>query len=159
MVMTTQTESVEAPENGVATRVNPLSIAAISNLVNAGVEVDIVTKRVVELSMLEDGWLDGEGVAPDTDGLAWLNFSLHVHRFDQGLLQPYLYPSQDGSVGCEWSVGDYECEIEVDLKRRVGIWSAVDPTGDAQTEERELDLEDAGSWGWLNERLRSLAGA
>lgn len=159
MVMTAHTEPVETRGNAIESRISPLSIAAISNLVNAGVEVDAITKRVVELGMLEDGWLDGEGLAPDADGLAWLNFTLHIHHLDRGLPQPYLYPSQDGSVGCEWSVGDYECEIEVDLKRRVGIWSAVDPTGDAQTEERELDLEDAGSWGWLNDRLRSLAGA
>ena len=159
MAMTTQAESVETRENGMESRISPLSIAAIGNLVNAGVEVDAVTKRVVELATLKDGWLDGEGTAPDADGLAWLNFSLHIHHLDQGLPEPHLYPSQDGAVGCEWSVGDYECEVEVDLKRQLGVWTSVDLTGETQREERELDLRTTANWNWINERLRSLAAA
>ena len=157
MVMTTQTEPVETGSNAVESRISPLSIAAISNLVNAGVEVDAVTKRVVELGMLGDGWLDGEGVAPDADGLAWLNFTLHIQHLDRGLPQPYLYPSQDGSVGCEWSIGRHECEVEIDLKRRAGVWTATDMVQGTHSEERELDLEDVGSWCWMNDRLRSFA--
>ena len=124
-----------------------------------GVEVDPVTRRVVELARLTDGWLDGEGVAPDSDGLAWLNFSLHTRHLNLGLPQPHIYPSQDGSVGCEWSISNYECEIEVDLKRHVGTWTVVDMEGDSPTEERELDLDDADSWAWVNDRIRLLAAA
>lgn len=159
MAMTTQTESIETREDGIDSPTSPLSIAAIGNLVNAGVEVDAVTKRVIELAMLRDGWLDGEGKAPDPDGLAWLNLNLHVRHLDHGLPQPHLYPSQDGSIGCEWSIGHYECEIEVDLKRRVGNWPVVDVTGNMPTEERELDLQSTASWQWLDDRIQSLAAA
>lgn len=157
--MTTEIETVNAHSTGREDRLKPLSVFTIGELVSAGFEVDAVTKQVVELARLTDGWLDGEGVAPDADGLAWLNFSLHTRHLNLGLPLPNLYPSQDGSIGCEWSISNYECEIEVDLKRHIGIWTVVDMEGVTPTEERELDLDDADSWQWLNGRLQSLGAA
>jgi hypothetical protein len=70
--------------------------------------------RVAWLSSLEDGWLDGGGIAPPERGLlgfAW--FALIANDVD-GMPLPYLYPTEDGNLEAEWD--DPEASVEVDLR-------------------------------------------
>ena len=105
-----------------------------------------VAAQLADLARLEDGWLDGEGCAPDRDGLAWL-----ADRFERcwprDLPLPYLYPTPEGGVLAEWSLPPYEASLEVDLGARTGEWHALNlETGTDET--RIYDLGgDGGAWG------------
>lgn len=113
-----------------------------------------VPARLAELAKLEDGWLDGEGRAPDRKALAWL-----AERFERcwprALPLPYLYPTVEGGVQAEWSIPPYAVSLEVDLGKREAEWHALDLKTRAE-ETRVCDLADAGSWAWLAERVRWL---
>ena len=54
-----------------------------------------------ELRLLQDGWLEGEGIAPPSAGLDWLHDAFDRHFPDEAPL-PYLYPTETGGVQAEW---------------------------------------------------------
>ena len=100
---------------------------------------------------MEDGWLDGQGCAPDRDGLAWL-----AERFERNwpsdLPSPYLYPTVEGGVQAEWSLPPVEVSLEIDLATRTGEWHALNLVTGAE-ETRACDLGGDGDWTWLVGRV------
>ena len=113
--------------------------------------LDVAT-QMADLARLEDGWLDGEGNAPDREGLAWL-----ADRFERcwprDLPSPYLYPTPEGGVLAEWSLPPYEASIEVDLGARTGEWHALNLETDA-ADTRSCSLAGDEGWAWLSHWLR-----
>ncbi len=107
------------------------------------------------LLALEDGWLDGAGSAPDGPGILWLAQALES-GLPEGLPRPHLYPTESGGVTAEWTCGNVEASLEIDLAARAGIWAA-DDLERGVSEERRLDLTAPRSWEWLSARLRSAA--
>jgi hypothetical protein len=96
-----------------------------------------VAERIDELRQLEDGWLDGEGEAPDDLCLDILESDLREHK----LPCPYIYPTVDGNVTLEWERPNGRSlvlEIDFDLGEGelfgVGIRSC------------DYDLSDDDSW-------------
>lgn len=57
--------------------------------------------RLLELLQLEEGWLDGEGDAPDLLALEQARDVLQIAQ-DQGLPEPGIFPRVDGSVQVQW---------------------------------------------------------
>ena len=55
------------------------------------------SSRLNELRTLEDGWLDGKGVAPSSTGLDWLE-QRFVSNYSEELPSPFLYPTAEGGV-------------------------------------------------------------
>lgn len=106
-----------------------------------------VAAQLTDLAQLEDGWLNGEGRAPDRDGLAWL-----ADRFERSwprdLPSPYIFPTVEGGVQAEWSLPPYEASLEVDLGARTGEWHALNLETDAE-DRRTCDLDGDGDWAWL----------
>lgn len=102
-----------------------------------------VAAQLADLAQLEDGWLDGDGLAPDREALAWL-----ADRFERcwprDLPLPYLYPTPEGGVQAEWSLPPHEISLEVDLGARMGEWHALNLVTGAE-ETRACDLGGAGS--------------
>ena len=80
-----------------------------------------VAARVEELGLLKDGWLDGKGLAPVSDGLNWLVGAFDRHYPDD-LPLPYLYPTAAGGVRTEWPAKPHEVSLDIDLKTRAGEW-------------------------------------
>ncbi len=110
----------------------------------ASAPLDVAT-QLTDLARLEDGWLDGEGRAPDRVALAWL-----AERFERcwphDLPPPYLYPTVEGGVQAEWSIAPYEISLEIDLSARTGEWHALNlETGTEET--RTCDLAGDGDAG------------
>jgi hypothetical protein len=110
-----------------------------------------------EFRRLKHGWLDGKGLAPEADQLDWLAAHLESH-YPADLPAPFLYPTAEGGVQCEWSVGGHEVSLEVSLDDHRGEWHDLD----METQEdshRDLNLDDARDWRWMAQQIRNLEGA
>lgn len=116
---------------------------------------------------LEDGWADGisytpnkgkcETRAPSQSGLDWLAGAL-CSRYPEDLPKPYLYPTPEGGVQAEWTLGNNEIVFEIDIDSHSAYWLWFDRTSD-DDDERELDLDNAKVWEWLVAEIRSKADA
>lgn len=115
-----------------------------------------VTLRLDALALLRDGWLDGRGLAPSQENLDWLAAAFDEH-FDPDLALPYLYPTAEGNIQAEWSLGAWEVSLEVDLAARTAEYQAVEvETGKAH--DAEFNLREPADWAHLNTHLASLGG-
>lgn len=116
-----------------------------------------VALQLEDLRKLEDGWLDGEGVAPPAEGLEWLADAFGKH-YPEELPLPRIYPTPTGGAQLEWRFGSHgvNVEVEVDLTTGIGEWLKVDiPSGRGEMDS--LDLTAAAGWSALRERLGRLA--
>lgn len=113
----------------------------------------VISDRLDYLSTVEDGWIEGRGVALDRSGLLWLDHKMASHYVGTDLPLPFLCPSESGGVIGEWALERHTCMIEIDLDARTGSWVDVDmETGDG-IDEQILDLDSADDWQWLTDRL------
>ena len=114
-----------------------------------------VPARLDEFRALKDGWLEGDGRAPDHAGLDWLSDSFERHYPDDMPL-PYTYPTSEGGVEMEWSLGSQEISLEIDFQTHMGYWHDMDMTS-SNDEDKDLDLDDASVWTWLAGEIRRYA--
>ncbi|MDM5113585.1 hypothetical protein [Aeromonas salmonicida] len=120
--------------------------------------LDIET-RLEELARLEDGWLDGKGLALNKDALDDLARAFDEH-FSPDLGLPYLYPTPEGGVQAEWALGQWEVSLEIALPSMISEYQAVNIDTGA-SDELELSLatdaaDDVASWKELNLALTQL---
>lgn len=111
-------------------------------------ELDVYA-RLTELAALKDGWLDGEGKALDPSELRWLEdwFSSFIQ---DDLPLPHLYPTIDGKVRAEWTLGQNEISLEFNVGTKEAFWHSLDLSTD-ESEERTVALED-------EDQIRELIG-
>ena len=108
-----------------------------------------------EFRNLQDGWHEGDGKAPPHSGLDWLS-----HAFRRGypddIPLPYTYPTFEGGVQCEWAIGQFRFEIEIDLDSHKAEWLWYDRKANflEDYEDKILNLEDPGAWAWMANRIR-----
>lgn len=107
-----------------------------------------------ELRALEDGWLDGEGIAPPADGLDRLAAGFEEHYPDE-LPLPHIYPTPTGGAQLEWTFGSNEVSVEVDLTTGVGEWLEVDVSS-GRAEAESLNLHDSSGWSTLRDGIGPL---
>ena len=123
----------------------------------ATVQLDI-KRRLTELRDLKDGWADGMqnvrdwgsgfGKAPSQDGLDWL--AAQFERFyPNDAPRPRIYPTPEGGVQIEWSLGD----LEIDIDAHTAEWFSADLNADS-SEERILNLDNPTDWQWVTNQLR-----
>lgn len=69
---------------------------------------DRIAKRLQELSQLQPGWLDGEGAAVSPTCITW---TMDVFKNLPVDFPPtYLYPTPDGDIQIEWTIGDWSIQ-------------------------------------------------
>ena len=96
-------------------------------------QIDVQTNyklfnRFEELAALEDGWLDGDGVAPDKQKLVCISEIL-VGSYPGDIPIPAIFPTPDGNLLLEWQLpGEPSCEI--DLEAMVADFHIFSPNGD-----------------------------
>ncbi|MBF0178400.1 MAG: hypothetical protein HQM03_00075 [Magnetococcales bacterium] len=115
-----------------------------------------VTARLEEFRSIRDGWLEGEGYAPSRDGLDWLTDAFG-RNYPEGLPLPYLYPSAEGGIQAEWSLGRHEISLEVDLNTKQAEWHDLD-MDTKEWNEHTFHLASPEEWIMLADRLRCLTG-
>jgi hypothetical protein len=76
-----------------------------------------VLKRLDEMAILNDGWLNGEGFKLHSIGLSWFK-STWDKLWPKHVIEPYVYPTLDGSVSLEWDAKDISICVEVNLSTR-----------------------------------------
>jgi hypothetical protein len=113
-----------------------------------------MTTRLSELAALQDGWLDGAGTAPNIEQLRRFAASFDQY-FPADLLLPHLYPTAEGGLQAEWSVGYWEVSLEMDLVSMMGEYQAYNShTG--QIAECTMALQMQPGWGELERQLRAI---
>jgi hypothetical protein len=115
-----------------------------------------VSARIDELRGLKPGWLDRAGDAPSPAFLDWLNQQFES-RYPDAVPLPYLYPTAEGGVQAEWSLGAHEISLEIDSDTHHAEWQALNLESD-QEDARQLDLDDPASWAWIAGEIRMIAG-
>ena len=128
-----------------------------------------IRARLDHFRKLEDGWADGiqhasdwgsgYGKAPSDSGLEWLADTFTSH-YPEDLPRPDLYPTPEGGVQAEWSLGKQEISLEVDLETHMSYWHRSDFTDkfcDDNDEEHHLSLDEEKNWDWLIAEIRRFA--
>jgi hypothetical protein len=114
-----------------------------------------ISARIDELRGLKPGWLDGAGDAPGPEFLDWLNQQFEP-RYPADVPLPCLYPTAEGGVQAEWSVGAHEISLEIASDTHQAEWQALNlETGDQAA--RRLDLDDPAGWAWVAGQIRTIA--
>jgi len=116
-----------------------------------------VPARLEELKTLRRGWLNGEGEPLDPEGLTWLANGWKTTS-PAVLPNPYVYPTPQGGVQLEWSVGSWELSAEVDLDRKRTYFVAVDIGGGA-TDEFDVDMSSPDGWRTLADLVRKYSAS
>ena len=114
-----------------------------------------VPARLDELRGMQDGWLESDGKAPPHSGLDWLSDKFQ-RLYPDDIPLPYTYPTFDGGVQCEWSIGRFCIEIEIDLHTRKGDWIRFERRADFY-EEETINLDAPVAWAWMADKIRETA--
>ena len=108
-----------------------------------------VESRLYELQELKDGWYDGEqGSQLSKDGIAWLAKSWRYFSRND-VSAPCFFPRIEGNIQAEWSFGDVEVELIVDLQERNGCCYIMDMTTGHEVKndvEISFDFNDPQEW-------------
>ena len=112
-----------------------------------------VPARLDELRIMENGWLDGAGNAPSHQGLDWLSASFERY-FPDDLPLPYIYPTPEGGVEAEWSLGAHSVIFEININTRQGDWLRFVKESDDDEDSRALNLDESTEWHWLTGEIR-----
>ena len=108
-----------------------------------------------EFRNMQDGWLEGDGKAPPHSGLDWLSEAFR-RGYPDDIPLPYTYPTFEGGVQCEWAIGQFRFQIEIDLDARKAEWLWYDRKANflEDYEDKILNLDDPGAWAWMAARIR-----
>lgn len=111
-----------------------------------------IRTQLASLRNMEEGWLEGGGIAPSREGLDWL-VETFAGSYPEDSPRPHLYPTEDGGVQAEWSLSHWRVSLEIDLQSRCGNWFALNLETD-NADERQLRCDEASDWQWLVRRIQ-----
>ena len=115
-----------------------------------------VSARLDEFRTLKNGWLEGIGVPPSSQGLDWLS-NQFSRLYPDDLALPYAYPLEDGGVLLEWPFGQGEASLDIDVAQRTAEWHWLN-TSTGEESERQFDLSREEQWGELCRLIREQEG-
>jgi hypothetical protein len=108
--------------------------------------------QIEDLRQLKDGWLNGEGLAPSKQGLDWIAKTLDRYFTDK--TAPYIYPTPDGGVQAEWSIGHLEISLNINIKAHSAYWHSLD-LNNSNVLEKHLNLNNQNDWEWIKSFILS----
>lgn len=108
-------------------------------------------KRFDGLRSLRPGWLDGYGLAPSHDGLAWLERELSRAMAAGAISTVHIYPSEEGLIVAEWDFGPWGVTVDFNVAARTAWCHSCDvslsgPALDASEDVDAFDLDAVGEW-------------
>lgn len=99
-----------------------------------------VPVRLASLALLQDGWLDGQGVRPSRIGLEWLAQAWAAKWPEQAPV-PYAYPTLEGGISLEWDAPGGTIEMVIDFERLTGELCAA-----GASPPQRFDLRQSVDW-------------
>ncbi|MDF7759044.1 hypothetical protein PU683_05800 [Kosakonia cowanii] len=127
-------------------------IESIEHIIS--LEQNDVFARIEELSILENGWLDGKGLAPEREFLKWLSDCFST-AYDESLPWPYLFPTPEGGVLAEWDLANNDVSLEIDPKSKIGFYHVLNMINSSDL-ACEISLDEDAGWADLNGKLSEL---
>jgi hypothetical protein len=113
-----------------------------------------VETRLEELANLKDRWLNGKGIALDRTSLKALAEEFEKN-FDTSLPLPHLYPTPEGGILAEWTLGEWAISLEIETTSQTAQYEALHLTSD-KSSELNLNLNEPSAWTSLNSELQRL---
>ena len=68
-------------------------------------------KKAEEIKSLASGWFDGEGGQFDKTFVDNVVVALEKILDEKNIPYPFIYPSPEGAIIAEWSIGDWEIAL------------------------------------------------
>lgn len=113
-----------------------------------------VSARLEEIQQLRDGWHEGNGTAPPLEGLKWLDRQM-AEKYPDDMPLPYIYPTPNGGIRFEWTLGNLDISLDIDLVNKTA-WAHLLDLDTDEEEEKNLNLADDEAWEWLKNRLMQI---
>lgn len=110
-----------------------------------------VSLRLSELVKLKNGWYNSEGLAPNEGGLIKFE-NLFKESFSENLPLPTIFPTLEGNIQLEWTLGSKEISLEVNLSDLTAEFMSVDVSNDDVIEEL-INLQDKAEWNKFTQYL------
>ncbi len=112
-----------------------------------------IPSRIEEFRSLKDGWLNGEkGLIPSEEDLSWFSDAFESYFVDD-LILPYLFPTPEGGLLLEWTIGDHDMSLEVLLPKHTAQWHDYN-LGTEKDEVKTLNLDDSDDWSWMTKQIK-----
>ena len=115
-----------------------------------------VPARLEELRLLKEGWFEGGGSAPTSAGIDWLSYEF-TRVYPEELPLPHVYPTPEGDVRLEWTLGSHEVSLDIDLAQHRANLHALNLSSD-EDQEDELNLDEPSEWARLIAQLQRFMG-
>lgn len=112
-----------------------------------------ISARFDEISLLENGWFEGDGLAPDADRLSPVSEKL-IADYPDKLPIPLIVPKQDGNLLLEWKV-EGDPSLDIDLTNLQASYHAFGANDEDM--ERDFDLDTVGwqsLFAFLNDNIK-----
>jgi hypothetical protein len=101
-----------------------------------------IQARTEEISLLTDGWMDGEGIAPTKELLKWIS-DFFTASYPKDMPLPCIYPALDGALSLEWSNAKVEISLLIPPDHKKCLLSIlVIPEEKYEEKSIELSAED-----------------
>ena len=113
-----------------------------------------IDEQIATLRAAPAGWLGG-GESVAATGLTWLRNAMLTKIDLDDAAAPYFYPTENGNVSVEWTIGSVVADLEIDLVTRQALWGQSD-IATRLWAERRLNLDEDADWQWLDRTLRDL---
>lgn len=112
-----------------------------------------VSARLEEFANLADGWFDGElGTSFDVLELKWLSTTFENNFNSENFPLPATFPTPEGKIQFEWSIGNYEIVLEVNLSTKDADFYSFDVQNKIE-KSKKLKLDSVDDWLVLNKLL------
>jgi hypothetical protein len=112
-----------------------------------------------KLFQLENGWFDGQGVAPDKQKIEIVAQNIGIH-YPETLPMPIIAPTQEGNLLIEWNA-EGSPSVDIDLGKMRASFHAFGKTN--EDIEKDFTLNNNKDWAqlfaFLSNNIRPLAGA
>ena len=110
--------------------------------------------QIENIRSLEDGWYNGDGKAPPHKALERLAQMFDNH-WDDSLPLPCIYPTYEGGIQAEWTIGRCAISLEIELPSQKSYFHRIhlDTNEDF---DMDLDLTDRIGWETLRKALNNV---
>ncbi len=113
-----------------------------------------IETRINELRKVKDGWCQGGGVAPPCKDIDWI-LNHFTHAYPAELPSPYFYPTPDGGIQVEWSIGDFEASLAINFERKIGYWHMLHMERDDE-DYSKYNLDSLDDWSHIYDKIRKM---